>query len=56
MQTVFDMRSAPQMPWDAIICTSKAVQASIRSLMELAESHLAQRFPGSVLPPAPCCR
>lgn len=53
MQTVFDMRSAPQMPWDAVICTSRAVQASLRRLMELAEAHLADRFPGAVLPARP---
>lgn len=53
MQTLFDMRSAPQMPWDAVICTSKAVQASVRRLMELAEAHLAQRFPGAILPDRP---
>jgi len=53
MQTIFDMRSAPQMPWDAIICTSDAVQASVRRLMELAEVHLAERFPGAVLPARP---
>ena len=53
MQTLFDLRSAPQMPWDAVICTSKAVQASVRRVMELAESHLAQRFPGAVLPARP---
>lgn len=53
MQTLFDLRSAPQMPWDAIICTSRAVQASVRRLMELAEAHLAQRFPGAVLPARP---
>lgn len=53
MQTVFDMRSAPQMPWDAVICTSRAVQASLRRLMELAEAHLAERFPGAVLPARP---
>jgi glycosyltransferase involved in cell wall biosynthesis len=53
MQSVFDLRSAPQMPWDAIICTSTAVQASIRRLMELGEDHLAQRFPGCVLPARP---
>lgn len=53
MQTLFDLRSAPQMPWDAVICTSKAVQASVRRLMELAETHLAQRFPGAVLPARP---
>lgn len=53
MQAVFDLRSAPQMPWDAVICTSQAVQASIRRLMELAEAHLAQRFPGAPLPARP---
>jgi glycosyltransferase involved in cell wall biosynthesis len=53
MQSVFDLRSAPQMPWDAVICTSDAVQASIRTLMELAEAHLADRFPGAVLPARP---
>lgn len=53
MQTVFDLRSAPQMGWDAVICTSQAVQASIRRLMELAELHLAHRFPGAPLPARP---
>ncbi len=53
MQSIFDLRSAPQMPWDAVICTSKAVQASVRRLMELAEAHLAGRFPGAVLPARP---
>ena len=53
METVFQMRSAPQMPWDAVICTSVAVQASIRRLMELAEAHLAQRYRGAVLPARP---
>jgi glycosyltransferase involved in cell wall biosynthesis len=53
MQTIFDLRSAPQMPWDAMICTSQAVQASIRRLMELAEAHLAHRFPGATLPARP---
>jgi glycosyltransferase involved in cell wall biosynthesis len=53
MQTIFDIRSAPQMPWDALICTSNAVQASMRRLMELAEAHLADRFPGATLPARP---
>ena len=53
MQGIFDLRSAPQMPWDAIICTSRAVQTSLRQLMELAEAHLATRFPGSILPARP---
>ncbi len=53
MEAIFEIRSAPQMPWDAIICTSAAVQSSMRSLMELAEEHLAGRFPGAVLPTRP---
>ncbi|MGL4237169.1 glycosyltransferase family 4 protein [Tabrizicola sp.] len=53
MQSAFDLRSAPQMPWDAVICTSNAVQASLRRLMELGEFHLAQRFPGATLPARP---
>jgi glycosyltransferase involved in cell wall biosynthesis len=53
MQAVFDMRAAPQMPWDALICTSRAVLQSIIRLMELAEEHLATRFPGAVLPARP---
>lgn len=53
MGAIFDLRSAPQMPWDAVICTSSAVQTSVRTLMELAEGHLADRFPGAILPARP---
>jgi glycosyltransferase involved in cell wall biosynthesis len=53
MQGLFDLRAAPQMPWDALICTSRAAQASLRTAMELAEAHLALRFPGAVLPARP---
>ena len=53
MQGIFDLRSAPQMPWDAVICTSRAVQSALRVQMELAEAHLANRFPGAVLPARP---
>lgn len=53
MEAIFDMRAAPQMPWDAVICTSRAVQHSLTRLMELAEDHLATRFPGAILPARP---
>jgi len=53
MEAMFDLRSAPQMPWDAVICTSTAVQSSLRSLMELAEAHLSIRFAKAVLPTRP---
>ncbi|MFC3087332.1 glycosyltransferase family 4 protein [Tabrizicola soli] len=53
MRCLFELRSAPQMPWDALICTSHAVQAAVRRLMELGEDQLARRFPGAVLPARP---
>ncbi len=53
MEAMFNLRAAPQMPWDAVICTSTAVQASLRTLMELAEEHLSVRFAGAVLPARP---
>jgi glycosyltransferase involved in cell wall biosynthesis len=53
MKMLYDIRSAPQMPWDALICTSTSVQHSVRTLMELAEAHLADRFPGAILPARP---
>lgn len=53
MRGLYDLRSAPQMPWDAIICTSLAVQGTVRRLMELAEDALADRFRGAVLPDRP---
>ena len=51
MQGFLDLRAAPQAPWDAIICTSKAVYAATQRNIELADEHLLQRF-GS-LPPKP---
>jgi glycosyltransferase involved in cell wall biosynthesis len=53
MKNLYDLRAAPQMPWDAVICTSAAVQQSLRTLMELAEGFLADRFPGAVQPARP---
>ena len=52
MQGMFDLRSAPQMPWDAVICTSRAVLASIQSQMEMTDAYLAGRFGGKP-PPRP---
>ncbi|WP_313351872.1 glycosyltransferase family 4 protein [Paracoccus sp. (in: a-proteobacteria)] len=52
MQGMFDLRTAPQMPWDAVICTSKAAHASLMAQMELSDDWLASRF-GGTLPPRP---
>lgn len=51
MEGVASLRTAPQAEWDAIICTSRAVQAATMRNMELADEHLEARF--GTLPPRP---
>lgn len=46
MQAMFDMRAAPQMGYDAVVCTSRAVQAQVLAQMDLTDHWLAQRFGG----------
>lgn len=46
MQGLYDLRSAPQMAWDAVICTSRSVQHSLSTQMDLADEFLASRFGG----------
>lgn len=57
MEQMLALRVAPQREWDAIICTSRAVQASVRSQMELIDAYLKDRFgaapPGPMLPRIP---
>jgi glycosyltransferase involved in cell wall biosynthesis len=52
MQGMFDLRCAPQQPWDAVICTSRAVKASLEVQMDATDAFLAARF-GERLPPRP---
>ena len=51
MEGVHRLRASPQAEWDAIICTSRAVQASMEYLFESVDDFLIHRF-GSV-PPRP---
>ena len=44
MEVLGDLVVAPTQAWDALVCTSSAVQASIRGMMESWVSHLARRF------------
>lgn len=44
MRGFFSMRAGPQMPWDALICTSHAVHAATLRNIELADDHLRYRF------------
>ena len=41
MQGLFDLRVAPVMEWDALICTSQAVRASVSYQLDLVDQHLA---------------
>ena len=52
MEGVVNLRSAPQAEWDAVICTSRSVQTSMRFHLDLIDRHLADRF-GAKLPPRP---
>lgn len=40
MKGIFDLRMAPVAAWDAVICTSKAVQASVLHQMDLIDRHI----------------
>ncbi len=47
MGLIADLLSAPVMPWDGLICTSKAVQASVKQLMQAQADYLRWRFGGA---------
>ena len=44
MQGFFDLRMAPVMEWDAVICTSRAVQAAVLTQNELIDAHIRAHF------------
>ena len=52
MQGFFDLRMSAQAEWDAVICTSRAVLASVLHQFERIEDHIRSRFGGAV-PPRP---
>jgi hypothetical protein len=51
MQGAVDLRLAPQMPWDAVICTSRAVLASQEAQQDTVDEYLRTRFGNT--PPRP---
>ncbi|WP_419896702.1 glycosyltransferase family 4 protein [Roseomonas sp. USHLN139] len=58
MESIADLLGGPAEPWDALICTSRAVAATARSLLEAEAAQLrerlgAQRFPLPLLPVIP---
>ncbi len=52
MQGFFDLRMAPVMPWDAVICTSQAVLASVTHQMDLIDLHMRSHLRATP-PPRP---
>jgi glycosyltransferase involved in cell wall biosynthesis len=49
MDGAWHLRASPQMEWDAVICTSRAVKAAVGMQMDLIDAFLLERF-GSVPP------
>ncbi len=52
MQGWMELRTGPITPWDAVICTSRAVLNSTTFTFDLIDQHLRARF-GANLPPRP---
>jgi glycosyltransferase involved in cell wall biosynthesis len=48
MEHITGMLSAPVMPWDALICTSRAVAATVKHLLEAEIAALRWRFGASI--------
>ncbi|MBR0680513.1 glycosyltransferase family 4 protein [Roseomonas eburnea] len=44
MDAIGDLLVAPLQPWDALVCTSRAVQGMVRRLLEEHAAYLGQRF------------
>lgn len=52
MDILHDLITGPVEPWDALICTSKAVRASVETQFEAVHEHLAHRL-GATRRPQP---
>ena len=52
MQGFYDLRMGPVMPWDAVICTSKAVYDSVTFQMDLIDAHMRAHL-AATPPPRP---
>jgi glycosyltransferase involved in cell wall biosynthesis len=54
MDAVAELVTAPLMPWDALICTSSAVAATVGVLLEAQGDYLKWRLGSATLPRLPC--
>ncbi|MFM7512373.1 MAG: glycosyltransferase family 4 protein [Cyanobium sp.] len=50
MDSIGNLAIAPIQPWDAVVCTSRAVRATYETVLELWEEHLRQRLGATRLP------
>lgn len=53
MGLIAGMAAAPVMPWDALICTSEAVKASVTTLLDAQDEFLRWRFGAAAAAPRP---
>jgi glycosyltransferase involved in cell wall biosynthesis len=53
MGLIAEMALAPVMPWDALVCTSEAVKASVVTLLDAQDEYLRWRFGAAVAAPRP---
>lgn len=44
MEAIANLHTAPVHPWDAVICTSRAVQANVQRLLSVQEAYLRDRL------------
>lgn len=44
MDSLTDLLTAPVQPWDAVICTSEAVRANVRCLLDAQQAYLRERL------------
>jgi glycosyltransferase involved in cell wall biosynthesis len=52
MQGLAQLLTAPVQPWDAVICTSRAVQSAVKVQFDLTDQHVRAHF-GANPPPRP---
>jgi glycosyltransferase involved in cell wall biosynthesis len=53
MGLIAEMAVAPVMPWDALICTSEAVKASVTTLLDAQDDFLGWRLGAAAVAPRP---
>jgi alpha-maltose-1-phosphate synthase len=53
MDAIADLAVAPVMPWDALVCTSRAAAATVRVVLDAEREYLRWRFGSGISPTLP---